>query len=57
MPELLGFSVVFWLGPRSFGLDGVLPVRQEMSLQTDPVVKLAGALVIVAVAVFFFVFW
>lgn len=35
----------------------VLPVRQEMSLRTDPVVKLAGALVIVAVAVFFIVFW
>jgi SSS family solute:Na+ symporter len=35
----------------------VLPVRQEMPFRTDPVVKIAGTLVILAVAVFFFVFW
>ncbi len=34
-----------------------LPVREEVSLVTEPVVKLAGGLVILAVAVFFVIFW
>lgn len=35
----------------------VLPVRPQMELPTDPVVKIAGTLVILAVAVFYWVFW
>lgn len=35
----------------------VLPVREEISLVTEPVVKLAGAAVIVGVIAFFIVFW
>lgn len=34
-----------------------LPVREEMNLQTEPVVKLAGAAVILGVIVFFIAFW
>ncbi len=34
-----------------------LPERQDVSLETSPVVKLAGAAVILGVAVFFIVFW
>ena len=34
-----------------------LPVRKEMNLRTEPVVYLAGALVIAAVGVFYAVFW
>jgi SSS family solute:Na+ symporter len=34
-----------------------LPERAEISLRTDPIVKIAGAAVIVAVLVFFLVFW
>jgi len=34
-----------------------LPVRQEISLQTDTVVKVTGALVIAGVLAFFIVFW
>ena len=33
-----------------------LPVRENMDLKTEPIVKIAGALVIVGVAVFFIVF-
>jgi solute:Na+ symporter, SSS family len=35
----------------------VLPVRQEISEQTEPVVKIAGGLVIVGVVLFFIAFW
>ncbi len=34
-----------------------LPVREEMSFHTEPIVKLAGAVVILGVGVFFFIFW
>jgi SSS family solute:Na+ symporter len=34
-----------------------LPVRNEISLQTEPIVKLAAAAVILGVIVFFIVFW
>ena len=34
-----------------------LPVREDVSLETEPVVKIAGAAVIVAVIAFFIVFW
>jgi len=34
-----------------------LPVRGEVSLETEPVVKIAGAAVILAVVAFFIVFW
>lgn len=34
-----------------------LPVREEISLRTEPVVKLASAAVILGVAIFFIVFW
>jgi SSS family solute:Na+ symporter len=34
-----------------------LPVREGVSLQTEPVVKLAGSLVILGVIIFFIVFW
>jgi SSS family solute:Na+ symporter len=34
-----------------------LPVREEISLQTEPIVKLAGAAVILGVVIFFIVFW
>lgn len=34
-----------------------LPVRDGVSLQTEPVVKLAGALVILGVIIFFIIFW
>jgi len=35
----------------------VLPVREEMDAQTEPVVKIAGALVILGVIAFFIAFW
>jgi SSS family solute:Na+ symporter len=35
----------------------VLPVREEISLQTEGVVKIAGALVIAGVVAFFIAFW
>ena len=34
-----------------------LPVRADIDLRTDPVVKIAGGLVILGVVVFFIVFW
>ena len=34
-----------------------LPVREEISLQTDPIVKIAGGLVILGVIAFFIIFW
>ncbi len=34
-----------------------LPVREEMDVETEPVVKLAGAAVIAGVVIFFIVFW
>lgn len=34
-----------------------LPVREEIALQTEPIVKITGALVILGVVVFFAVFW
>ena len=34
-----------------------LPVREEISLQTEPVVKIAGTAVILGVIVFFIAFW
>ncbi len=34
-----------------------LPVREEIALETEPVVKIAGALVLVGVAIFFIIFW
>ena len=35
----------------------VLPVREEISLHTEPIVKIAGGLVILGVILFFIVFW
>ena len=34
-----------------------LPIREGVSLQTEPVVKIAGALVILGVIAFFLIFW
>lgn len=34
-----------------------LPVREEISLETEPVVKIAGGLVILGVIAFFVIFW
>jgi SSS family solute:Na+ symporter len=34
-----------------------LPVREEMNLETEPIVKIAGAAVILGVIAFFIVFW
>ena len=34
-----------------------LPVREDISLQTEPVVKIAGACVILGVIAFFVIFW
>ena len=34
-----------------------LPVREEISLRTEPVVKIAGAAVILGVVAFFIAFW
>ena len=34
-----------------------LPVREDIDLNTEPVVKIAGAVVILAVIAFFIVFW
>ena len=59
---LLAFAVVAtvmvaWtvLAPRSHPKS--LPVREEISLDTEPVVYITGALVILAVLAFFAVFW
>jgi SSS family solute:Na+ symporter len=35
----------------------VLPVREEMTAQTEPVVKIVGGLVIAAVVLFYIIFW
>lgn len=35
----------------------VLPVREEISLVTEPIVKIAGGLVILGVVIFFILFW
>jgi SSS family solute:Na+ symporter len=48
-------SVMTFISPRN--TPSQLPVRQEISLKTEPVVKIAGALVIAAVTVFFIIFW
>lgn len=34
-----------------------LPVREDMNVKTEPVVKIIGAVVILAVAVFYIIFW
>jgi SSS family solute:Na+ symporter len=34
-----------------------LPVREDMDVETEPIVKIAGALVIAGVAVFYIIFW
>jgi SSS family solute:Na+ symporter len=34
-----------------------LPVRDEISLETEPIVKIAGGLVILGVVLFFIIFW
>ena len=34
-----------------------LPVRGDISLETEPIVKIAGAAVILGVIAFFIVFW
>jgi hypothetical protein len=34
-----------------------LPVREEIALETEPVVKIAGAAVILGVIAFFIAFW
>jgi uncharacterized membrane protein YidH (DUF202 family) len=34
-----------------------LPVREEISLVTEPIVKIAGGLVILGVIAFFIIFW
>jgi SSS family solute:Na+ symporter len=44
-----------WLAPLKEAR--VLPVKQDIPLQADPVVKWAGAAVIAGVAAFFVVFW
>lgn len=48
-------ALITWFKP--LARPKALPVREEVSLVTDPVVKLAGALVILGVIVFFVVFW
>jgi len=35
----------------------LLPVREEMDVRTDPVVKIAGGAVIAGVVLFFIIFW
>ncbi len=42
---------------RPLSVPRVLPVRKEMDVRTEPVVKIAGGLVIAAVALFFIIFW
>jgi len=34
-----------------------LPVREDMDVKTEPIVKIAGAVVVLAVAVFYIIFW
>jgi hypothetical protein len=48
-------AVMTWLSPLAKPKE--LPVRDGVSLQTEPVVKLAGALVILGVIIFFIIFW
>ena len=48
-------SVITAVSPLSKAKE--LPVRQEISLQTEPVVKIAGGLVILGVVAFFVIFW
>lgn len=48
-------AVMTFLHPRDTPSE--LPQRSEIGLSTEPVVKLAGALVIAGVAAFFIVFW
>ena len=35
----------------------VMPVKESFDMETSPLVKVAGGLVIAAVAVFFYIFW
>ncbi len=48
-------AVVTWLKPLTRPL--VLPEREDVSLESEPVVKFAGGLVIAGVIVFFAIFW
>lgn len=48
-------TAITWLAPLPKAKE--LPVREGISLQTEPVVKIAGALVILGVAAFFIIFW
>lgn len=47
--------VMTMISPRT--TPSILPVRAEMNLKTEPVVKIAGALVILGVVAFFIAFW
>jgi len=35
----------------------VLPVREDIDIKTKPEVKIIGSLVIVAIAIFYIIFW
>lgn len=48
-------TAMAWISPSAKAKE--LPVREEISLQTEPVVKIAGGLVILGVAAFFIIFW
>lgn len=48
-------AVMTWLSP--LAKPKALPVRDGVSLQTEPVVKLAGSLVILGVIILFILFW
>jgi uncharacterized sodium:solute symporter family permease YidK len=48
-------AILTWLMPRKEA--SVLPVREELELRTEPVVKMAGAAVILGVVLFFIFFW
>jgi len=48
-------AVMTWLAPLAKPKE--FPVRDGVSLQTEPVVKLAGGLVILGVIIFFIIFW
>ena len=53
---ILGVMVLMTL-IRPLGAPRVLPVREEMNVRTEPVVKVAGGAVLAGVALFFIIFW
>ena len=48
-------GLMTWLKP--LPAPRVLPVREEMAMETEPVVKIAGAAVVAVVAIFVVWFW